>query len=53
MAGAAGGGGEGSVVKDPEDAFGLRVCLLAPVVGPGLISKREFGWGELAGGGGC
>ena len=52
VAGAAGGGGEGSVLEDSPDAFGLRVCLLAPVVGPGLLGEWEFGGGEFAGGGG-
>jgi len=32
--------------------FGLWICFLAPVVGPGLLGQGEFGGGEFAGGGG-
>jgi len=37
VAGAAGGRGKFSIDKGPEDAFGLRVGLLVPVVGPDLL----------------
>jgi len=50
--GAAGGRCEVSVDEHAEYAFGFRICLLAPVLGPDFLGQGEFLLGELAGGGG-
>jgi len=52
VAGAAGGRGKFSIDKGPEDAFGLWVGLLVPVVGPDLLGEGELGGGKFADGGG-
>jgi len=52
VAGAAGSRGKFSIDKGPEDAFGLWVGLLVPVVGPDLLGEGKLGGGEFADGGG-
>jgi len=52
VAGAAGGRSEVSIDEYAEYAFGFRICLLAPVLGPYFLGQGEFSGGELAGGGG-